>query len=119
MTLLVAALALAFQPMAEHFVEEDRGGAPAEDGRPIERFSDRGQAQRFQILRHRDGLFGEGFLVGQTGGGFGLKCLGTEHVHAIGGARAGNDYKPCHVAGSGHARAIGGDEVVGLIRGLE
>ena len=56
LALLVAALPLAFEPVAEHLVEEDRRGASAEDGRPVEGFRHRRDAQRFEVLRHRDGL---------------------------------------------------------------
>ena len=61
----------------------------------------------------------ESLLIGQVGGGVGLEGLGAEEVHAIGGTRSRNDDEASDVAGSGHVRAFGGDEVVGLSGGLE
>ena len=50
LALLVAALALAFEAVAEDFVEEDGGGAAAEDGGAVEGLGDRGDAQGLEIL---------------------------------------------------------------------
>ena len=47
---LVAALALALEPVAEHLVEEHRRGAPGENGGTVERLGDRGFAQRLKTL---------------------------------------------------------------------
>src|ERR1035441_1297048 len=63
---LVAALSLAFEPVAEHLVEEDRGRAPTEDRGPVEWLRYRRGTQRLQALRHGDGFVGDGLPVGQA-----------------------------------------------------
>ena len=43
----------------------------------------------------------------------------SEEIHAVGGACSRNNDQPRHMAGRGHARALGGDEVVGLVGRLK
>ncbi len=116
---VVAALALAFEAVAEDFVEEDGGGAAAEDGGAVEGLGDGSFAEGLEVLGHGDGLVGEGLLVGEVGGIVGFEGLGAEEVHAVGGAGAGDDDETGDVAGCGDLCAFGGDEVVGLGGGLE
>ena len=54
----VAALALAFEAVAEDFVEEDGGGASGENGGAVERLGDWGFAQSFETFAQlADGRF--------------------------------------------------------------
>ena len=76
-------------------------------------------AEGFEVLRHGEGLLGDGLLVGQVAGGVGFEGLDAEEVHAVGGAGAGDDDEAGDVVGRGDAGAFGGDEVVGLGRGLQ
>ena len=119
LALLVSALALALEAVAEDLVEEDGRGASAENCRAAEGLGDWSHAQRLQIFRHLDGLVGNGLLVGQAGCGFGLEGLDSEEIHAVGGACPRHNDQSRHMAGRGHARALGGDEVVGLVGRLK
>ena len=76
-------------------------------------------AERFEVLCHRECLCDEGLLVGQAAEFVALEGLDAEEVHAIGGAGAGDDDEAGDVAGRADAGAFGGDEVVGLVRGLQ
>ncbi len=110
----VAALALAFETVAEDFVEEDGGGATGEDGGAVEGLGDGSGAEGDEVVRHGEGLVEDGLLVGEVGGFVGLEGFDAEEVHAVGGAGAGDDDEAGDVAGSGYAGALRGDEVVGL-----
>ena len=120
LALFVAALALAFQAMAEDFVEEDGRGAAAEDGGAVEGLGDRARRAAlpgsFAITA---ALARSVFWSGRCGGRVGLEGLVAEHVHAVGGAGAGHDDESGGLAGRGDPRAFGGDEVVGLVGGFE
>jgi len=52
LSLVFIALAMTFEAMAEHFVEEDRQRAPAEEGRAVVGLGDRRFAQIFQVRGH-------------------------------------------------------------------
>ena len=116
---VVAALTLAFEAVAEDLVEEDGGGAAAEDRRAVEGLSDGSFAEGDEVLGHRDGLVGQGLLVGEMRSVVGLEGLGAEEVHTVGGAGAGDDDKTGDVAGCGDFSSFRGDEVVGLGGGLK
>ena len=119
LALLVAALALAFEAMAEDLVEEDGGGAAGEDGWAVEGLGDGRGAEGFEVFGHRKRFVGNGLLIGQVRERVGLEGLGAEELHAVGSAGAGDDDEAGDVQGRGDAGALGGDEVVGLGRGLE
>ena len=90
LALLVAALALALEAMAEDFVEEDGGGAAGENGGAVEGLGDRSFAQRLEALAERaHGGFEIG-LLGQAVDGFGFEGLLAEEVHAVVGAGDGD-----------------------------
>ena len=91
LALFVAALALALEAVAEHFVEEHGGGAAGENRRTVERLSDRRLAQRFKTLAElAHGRFELG-LRGKAVDGFGLECLLAEEIHAVVGAGYGDE----------------------------
>ena len=119
LALFVAALALAFEAMAEDFVEEDCGGAAAEDRRSVEGLGYGRGAQGFEALRQGDGLSASTLLVGQVAGGIGLEGLGAEQVHAVGGTRPRHDDKTRELLAGWRCATLGRDEVVGLVLSLE
>ncbi len=116
---LVAALALAFEAVAEDLVKEDGGGAAAEDGGAVEGLGDGGDAEGFEVFRHGEGLRDEGCLVGQAAELVAFEGLDAVKIHAVGGAGAADDDEAGDVVGGADAGAVGGDEVVGFVRGLE
>ncbi len=105
--------------MAEDLVEEDGGGAAAEDGGAVKGLGDGGDTQGFEVLRHGERLFDEGLLVGQAAELIAFKGLDAVEVHAVGGAGAAYDDDAGDVVGGADAGAVGGDKVVGFVRGLE
>ena len=115
LALLVAALALAFKAVAEHFVEEDRGGAAGEDGGAVEGLGDRGFAQGFKAVAEvAHGGFEVG-LFGQAVDGFGLEGLFAEEVHAVVGAGDGDGHEARLQMRRDNARAFRRGEVIGLV----
>ena len=112
---VVAALALAFETVAEHLMKEDGGGAAGEDGGAIEGLGDGRFAQRFEACAEgADGGFEVG-LGGKAVDGFGFEGLIAKEVHAIVGAGDGEDDEARLQVRRDDARALGGGEVVGLI----
>ncbi len=115
LTLFIAALALAFEPVAEHFVEENGGGAAGEYGRSIDRLRGRRLAQRLQArakLAH--GRFHH-CLRGQALHSFGFESLRPEEVHAVVGAGDGKDHQARLQMWRYYARTLRRDVVVGLV----
>ena len=88
-----AALAMAFEAMAENFVEENGGGAAGEKRGAVERLGDGRFAQRGEIFSH--------FWNAARDFGFGRKLIGRERlesfhakeIHAIFGARFGLNHE--------------------------
>ena len=119
LALLRAALALAFEPVAKHLVEEDRSGPARENRRPVEGLSDRRLAQRLEACaQFADGCF-HLRLRGQALGRLGLEGLRAEQVHAIVGARNGNGHQPRLQVRRDHLRSLGRGIVVGLVLSRE
>ena len=113
----VAALALAFEPVAEHFMKEDRRGAAGENRRPVERLGHGSFAQGFEALAQ---LANGGFhrcLRGKAVDRFGFEGLCAEQIHAVVGARRGNHDQACLDVRRHDPRAFGGCKVVGLVLG--
>ena len=115
LALLVAALALALEPVAEHLVKEDGRGAAGENRRAVEGFGHRRFAQRFKALAQiAHGGFDVG-LLGQAVDGLGLEGLLAEQIHAIVGARDGDSHEPRQLMRRDDVRALGRGEIVGLV----
>ena len=108
-------LALAFEPVAEHFVEEDRGGAAGENRGAVEGFGDRSFAQRLETLAQiAYGGFEVG-LIGKPVDGFSFEGLFAKEIHAIVGARDGNGHEAREQMGRDDLRAFGRREIIGLV----
>ena len=105
--------------MAQHLMEEDRRGASAQDRRAIVGFGDGRDAQVVKVLGHRLGLRQHLGLRGKVAGGIGLKGLGAEEVHTVGGAGARQHDQPRDLIGRRDVRTLAGDKVVRLMRGLQ
>ncbi len=100
-------------------MEEDGGGAAAEDGRATEGLSERERsaAQLLEVLRHGDGLIEQGLLVGQSrpSAESGLEGLDAEEIHTVIGAGAGGDDELSFHIRRLNARAFAVDEIIGLV----
>ena len=111
----VAALALAFETMAEDFMEEDGGGAAGKNGGTVEWLGNRSFAQRFKTLAelaHGGCQFG---LRGKAVAGWSFEGLLAKEVHAIVGAGDGDGDDPRLQVGRDDLRTFRGGEIVGLI----
>ena len=105
--------------MAEYLVEEDGGGAAAEDGRPVKGLGDGGLAEGFEALA-KLAEFGFDFgLRGKAVRGLRFECAGADQVHAVFGAGGGDDDDARELVWGDELGALGGDVVVGLVLDAE
>ena len=108
-------LAVAFDAVAEDFVEEDAGGAAGEDGRADEGFGDGRLEQRAKVGGDAVDGGGEDLFRGQAGGVGGFEGFAGAEVHAVGGFGAGGDDDARVAAAVAHARAFGVDQVARFV----
>ena len=106
LALLSAALALAFEPVAKHLVEEDRRGPARENRRTVEGLGDRRLAQRLEACAQFADCRFHLRLWRQTLRCLGLEGLCAEQVHAIVGARYGNGHQPRLQVRRNHLRTL-------------
>jgi hypothetical protein len=103
---------MAFDPVAEDLVEEDRGGASGENGGTDERIDHRSFEQRSQVLRDS----GDGglylFVIRKAGCLFSLEAVGGDKVHAIGCFALGDDRDSREAAAVLQLRTLGVHQVL-------
>ncbi len=108
---LLAALAVAFEAMSEHFVKEDGGGAPGEQGWSGERLGHRSFTQGLQIACHFLDAGANLRFARQMVDAPGLEGFDAHQFHAVIGAGFGLDRDANIGIGSNHAGAFGGEKV--------
>ncbi len=109
LSLFFVALAMAFEAMAEDFVEKNGGSASAEKRGTVVRLGDGRLAEILQVFRHFIDFGGELGFAGKTAGGRRLKRFDAQELHAIVGARLCLENQAGGRIWGGDRRALTGD----------